>query len=196
MPNPWLILTLLNLGFYINLPIGGAVAIFLVVNRIPDQIEKPDPKTVFKQLHRSLDLVGFALFAPAPIQLLLALQYGGHKYPWNSSTVIGLICGSAATFAVWAFWNYRKGDDALLPFSMVKKRAVWSSSLTAMFLFGSMLASSYFLPIYFQAVKGVSPVKSGVYTLPTILSQLVVAVLSGVICRCISSTGSQSPSKR
>lgn len=171
------------LGFYINLPIGGAVAVFLVFSRIPDQTQKPDPMSVLKQLHRKLDLVGFALFAPAPIQLLLALQYGGHQFAWKSATVIGLFCGSAGTLALWAVWNYRKGDEALIPWSMAKKQAVWSSSLTQLFLFSTMIIISYFLPIYFQAAKGASPVMSGVYTLAGILSQLFAAVISGILGR-------------
>lgn len=174
-----------TLGFYINLPFGGAVAIFLMFSRIPEQTKKPDPRTVLRQLHRKLDLVGFVLFAPAAIQLLLALQYGGHEYPWKSATIIGLFCGSAGTFAVWAAWNYRKGDDALIPLSMARKRAVWSSALTQTLLFSTMISTSYFMPLYFQSVLGASPVMSGVYTLPNILSQLFAAVLGGVLCRVL-----------
>lgn len=153
----------------------------MLFNRIPDQIKKPNPRTVLRQFHRKLDLVGFVLFAPAAIQLLLALQYGGHAFPWKSATVIGLFCGSAANFLVWGVWNYRRGDEALIPVSMARKRAVWTSALTQMFLFANMFINAYFLPIYFQAVKGATPVMSGVYTLPTILSQLTTAVTSGIL---------------
>lgn len=176
-----------NPGFYINLPIGGVVAIFLLLSRIPDQIKKPNPRTILPQLHRKLDLVGFVLFAPAPIQLLLALQYGGQAYPWKSATVIGLFCGSAANFVVWGLWNYHKGDAALIPFSTAKKQAVWTSTVTQMLLFSNLLTLSYFIPIYFQTVKGASPVKGGVYFLPSILSQLVAAVLSGFLGKLPSS---------
>jgi hypothetical protein len=37
------------------------------------------------------------------------------------------------------------------------------------------------LPIYFQAVKGVAPSPSGVFILPGILSQMLMAVVSGVL---------------
>lgn len=68
--------------------------------RIPEQIPKGAPPSI-TQLHHHLDLVGFALFAPAVIQLLLAMQYGGNDFAWGSSQVIGLCCGAGVTCIVW-----------------------------------------------------------------------------------------------
>lgn len=138
--------------------------------------------TVFSRLHHYLDLIGFVLFAPAILQLLLALQYGGNQYPWNSSTVIGLFCGSGATFAVWLVWNRYKGDDALLPHSMIKQTVVWASGLYQAFMISAVYGATFFLPIYFQAINNVTAMMSGVYLLPTILPQLLMAALSGVLC--------------
>lgn len=137
--------------------------------------------SVVRQLHRHLDLIGFVLFAPAVLQLLLALQYGGNQFPWNSSRVIGLFCGSAANFAVWFFWNRHKGDGALLPYSMIGKTAVWASGVYQGLLMAAVYGGIYFLPIYFQAVNAAGPLLSGVYLLPTILPQLVTAASSGLI---------------
>ena len=167
--------------FYINLPIGGLVFFYMTFVNIPDRVEKAPPLTILRTLHHDLDLVGFVLLAPAAVQLLLALQWGGNTYAWNSATVIGLFCGAGATSIVWFLWNYRRGDNALIPLSMVRKQAVWSSSLTSMWIFVSLLLSSYFLPIYFQAIKGATPSTSGVDVLPSIISQLVTAVASGAI---------------
>lgn len=72
-------------------------------------------------------------------------------------------------------------DDGLLPFSILKQRLVWSSSLTMSALTGTMFIQSYFLPLYFQAVLDVSPLMSGVYLLPSILSQLFFAGFAGVL---------------
>ena len=43
----------------------------------------------------------------------------------------------------------------------------------------SFFIQIYFIPIWFQAIKGVSPVKSGVYSLPLILANVVAIVMSG-----------------
>lgn len=63
---------------YINLPVGGVVGLLLVFTRVPDQNVKDKPMAVVRQLHTKLDLVGFVIFAPAVIMLLLALQWGGN----------------------------------------------------------------------------------------------------------------------
>ncbi|KAJ2901032.1 putative MFS multidrug transporter [Zalerion maritima] len=180
--------------FYVNLPIGGVVAVMMLFVDVPELVENKarlrragsaNPSRLasvadtLKKLPNELDLVGFALIAPAAIQLLLALQYGGNDFPWNSSTVIGLFCGSGATFAVWLFWNYRRGDDALIPVSMARKRPVWVNCLGYLFLMATLFVPAYMLPIYFQAVKDATPFQSGVDVLPTILSQLFATVISG-----------------
>jgi hypothetical protein len=113
--------------------------------------------------------------------LLLALQYGsGNTYAWNSSVVIGLFVGAGATFIAWFVWNYRLGDEALIPFSMMRKTVVWTASVSSAFLFGTVFCASFFLPIYFQAVLGTTPFISGVNLLPSILPTMVAAVGSGI----------------
>lgn len=184
--------------FYINLPIGGVVAVILFFAPVPAGPEKTGTKVFNLGVFlRSLDLIGFALFAPAIIQLLLALQWGGTKYAWGSSTVIGLFCGGAATILVFLTWEYFKGDDAMIPLSMVRNRIFASSCMTVFFTFASMLVSypaqlhfeilltvlqivNYYLPIYFQAVRGATPTMSGVDLLPSILSQMIFAIVSGI----------------
>ncbi|KAI0804931.1 major facilitator superfamily domain-containing protein [Xylaria sp. FL0064] len=167
--------------FYINLPVGAIAAVAIVLLRIPQQTAKSPARLVARQLHRDLDLIGFVLFAPAVLQLLLALQYGGNQFPWNSSRVIGLFSGSAANFIVWFFWNRHKGDGALLPHAMIGRTAVWASGVYQGLLMAAVYGGIYFLPIYFQAINDASPLLSGVYLLPTILPQLVTAASSGLI---------------
>ncbi|PMD64171.1 MFS general substrate transporter [Hyaloscypha bicolor E] len=167
--------------FYINLPIGGFVAVLLIFIHVPDQLPKPPPLAVLKTLPEKLDLTGFALFAPAVIQLLLALQWGGITYTWNSAKIIGLFCGAGGTFAVFLAWDYRKGDDAMIPFSTMGKRTVWSSCVTYGLFMGQLFTVSYYLPIYFQGVKGASPTMSGVYVLPIIGFHILAGLISGVL---------------
>lgn len=169
-------------GFYINLPIGAASAILLFVIHIPDRLKKSENEkhTVLETLSK-LDIGGFCLFAPCAIMFLMALEWGGIKYRWNSATIIGLFCGSAGIFAIFAVWEYRRGDKAMIPYSMLRKREVWSSCLVTALYFGSLLVYTYYLPIYFQAVKGVNPSPSGVFILPGILSQMLMSVVSGVL---------------
>lgn len=138
----------LNRCFYINLPIGGAVVAGLLFVTMPGQGSKPPARTVLRQLTHKLDLVGFALFAPWTIMLLLAVQWGGNQYAWNSSVVIGLFCGAGAAFFVWLAWDYHKKEDAMIPLGLLEKRCVWTSCVCMFCTSSAMFASSYYLPLW------------------------------------------------
>lgn len=170
-------------GFYINLPIGGLVAIMLTFVKIPEVLPKQKFITAIRGFPGQLDLIGFALFAPSAIQLLLALQYGGNKFTWHSTQVIGLFCGAGATFIAFLLWGYRQGDKAMIPFAMIRKTIVWSSCLSYGLLMAQVFCVLWYLPQYFQGVKNDSPLMSGVHLLPSILAHLFGAVLSGKISK-------------
>lgn len=172
----------MSLGFYINLPVGGLVAVLLVFLNIPEQIPKPKGLKSVATVLGNLDLIGFTLFAPAAIMFLLALQYGGSTYPWNSATIIGLFVGAGVTFIIFMLWEYRVGDKAMIPYSILTIRTVWASCVTYGFLASLLICGSYYLPIYFQAIKNASPMISGVDILPSIISQMISAILSGQLC--------------
>lgn len=165
--------------FYINLPVGGLVAVLLVFLKIPEQIPKPKGLKSVTTVLGNLDLIGFTLFAPAAIMFLLALQYGGSTYPWSSATIIGLFTGAGVTFIIFMLWEYRVGDKAMIPYSIFTIRTVWASCVTYGFLASLLICGSYYLPIYFQAIKNASPIISGVDILPSIISQMISAILSG-----------------
>ncbi|KAK8110565.1 efflux pump protein [Apiospora kogelbergensis] len=169
--------------FYINLPIGGVTAAFLVMTHVPDITEKP-PFTLalLRRVVPELDLVGFVLFVPAAVMFLLALQLGGQAYAWGSAQIVGLFCGAAATAAVFVGWEWRvMGDRAMLPGHLLRQRVVLMSVVQGMFVMASTTVASFYLPIYFQGVKGVGPTLSGVYMLPSILTQLLLVVVSGAL---------------
>lgn len=174
-------LTQISAGFYINLPLGAVVAGLLLFVTIPEAQYKPPAREVFRTAVNSLDLPGFILIAPAAIMFFLALQWGGNQHPWGSSVVIGLFVGAVVTFILFLLWERRRGDDAMVPFNMLKMRIIWSASATMFFFMGVLFTANYYLPIYFQAVKDDSAVMSGVHILPTIISQVVFAMTSGAM---------------
>jgi hypothetical protein len=110
---------------------------------------------------------------------LLALEWGGNTYRWDSATVIGLFCGAAGTIALFFIWESRIGDEAMIPLSMITRRIIASSCLAMLFTAACMITTSYYMAIYFQADKGVSPMLSGVYLLPSILTQMLFGVAAG-----------------
>lgn len=172
-------------GFWINLPIGGIAGGLLAFIHCPEQIVKaPFSMALVRRVLPQLDSIGFILFAPAATLLLLALQFGsGETYAWDSSVIIGLFVGSGVAIILFLLWEWRAGDVAIIPFSMVRTRMVWASTIQYITLISAIFVGTQYFPIYFQAVKGVGPVLSGVYLLPSILSQIIFVVLSGSLSK-------------
>lgn len=166
-------------GFYVNLPLGAVVAVCLLFQTIPEPKRKSPVSEVFGTAIKSLDLIGFVLICPAAIMFFLGLQYGGNLYAWDSSVVIGLLVGAAVTFAVFLFWESRQGDEAMVPFAMLKHRVIWSAAMTLFFSLSSILTADYYLAIFFQAVRDDSALMSGVHMLPTTLGLVGFTMVSG-----------------
>ncbi|KAH8125989.1 hypothetical protein FP744_10006206 [Trichoderma asperellum] len=167
--------------FFINLPCGAAAAGMLMLVRIPEQFTKAEGQSITPVLLLKKDFARLLLFAAAVTQFFLALQYGGNTHPWNSAVVIGLVCGAVGTFAVFVLAEHLNGREAIVPLWIIKKHVVWSSCLVMMFSIATTFCASYFLPLYFQIVAGASPMISGVYLLPNILSQICSAGFSGIL---------------
>jgi len=144
-------------------------------------IPKPPAREAIRTSFQGLDTTGFVLFAGSAVQLLLALQWGGVGYAWGSATVIGLFGGSGVTFIMWYYWNYRRGANALIPISIMRQKVVWCGSVCALLLLSAQINDAYYLPIYFQAARGASPLESGVYYLASILSQVICTIVAGVL---------------
>jgi hypothetical protein len=67
-----------------------------------------------------------------------------------------------------------------VPKRIVSRRTISFGGLFGFCLGGAFFTVIYYLPIWFQAVHGVSPMQSGINNLPLIMSQVVGTVGSGV----------------
>ncbi|KAJ5869565.1 hypothetical protein N7455_004506 [Penicillium solitum] len=164
--------------FWINLPIGAVTILSLLFFFKPPMRDSIKGPSVLRRL-QNLDLLGAILFAPAIIMVFLALQWGGTEYPWKSATIIGLFIGGAGVGVVFALWQIRKGDDAMIPPRLICERTMFFSCFSEFFAMGAVYISIYYLPEWFQVIKGASPTKSGLMYLPLALSDVLSATLTG-----------------
>lgn len=158
-----------------SLPIGAiTVAILVFILHFPPV--KPVPlKTQFKRL----DPLGTLCFLPSIICLLLALQWGGSTYAWSSTRIIALFVLSGVLFFFFVAIQLWKQDTATVNPSIARNRSVALGMLFSFCIGGTMITIIYFLPLWFQAIQSVSAIKSGIRTLPLVLSLVVAAIISG-----------------
>ncbi|EXJ90759.1 hypothetical protein A1O1_03863 [Capronia coronata CBS 617.96] len=163
--------------FYINLPVGGVTIIILTfVLKLPDRKREKVP---LKQQFLQLDPLGTAIFVPAVICLLLALQWAGTEYAWSSARIIVLLVLAGVLFMGFVAIQIWRQEMATIPPRIIMNRCV-AAGVTYAFMSGAgMMTLVYFLPIWFQAIKGASAVHSGIMNLPAILGITLAGMAAG-----------------
>lgn len=167
--------------FYINLPVGGIQAI-VVLFTIKQTAPPSNAALGLKSKLIQLDPLGNLFFVPGIVCLLLALQWGGSTYAWSNARIIALLVLAiilVAAFIVVQVWN--RNNTATVPLRVIKQRTVAGAFWFTFCTSAAMLAMVYYLPIWFQAIKGVDAVSSGLMLLPLILGLVVASIISGIL---------------
>jgi EmrB/QacA subfamily drug resistance transporter len=161
--------------FWINLPLDGLAFIILVFF-----LDIETPKTPLIEGLKAIDWVGSLLVVGATLMFLFGLQYGGETYPWGSATVVCLLVFGALTFALFILYEWKIPKYPVMPLGLFKSRTN-IATLSVVFIHGFVFISgSYYLPLYFQAVLGATPILSGVYLLPTALALSAGSIGTGI----------------
>ncbi|KAK3944889.1 hypothetical protein QBC46DRAFT_360851 [Diplogelasinospora grovesii] len=169
--------------FYINLPIGAISLVFMCFFWNPPK-ERFEPAP-FKEHVRRLDPIGMIFFLPGCVCLLLALQWGGSTFAWSSWQTILLLALFAVMTAAFIAVQILKPDTAMVPPRIITQRSVAFGTAFTFFLAGSMLMMVYYVPIWFQTVQQADPIKSGIYTLPLVLSLVASSIIAGIVTQKI-----------
>lgn len=167
--------------FYINLPVG-AVTIF-IISLILKANPPPNPSAArtMKERLNQLDPFGTLAFLPGIVCLILALQWGGTKYDWNNGRIIALFVLFGVLMIAFIFVQRWKQETASVPPRIVKMRSIGAGFWFSLCLGGSMMLFVYYLPVWFQAIKGATAVKSGIMNIPLVLALVLGSILAGVM---------------
>ena len=165
--------------FYINLPIGAVtIIVAILILHLPNQKLEKQASGWLARLTQ-LDPIGNLIFLPRVVCLILALQWGGAQYSWKNSRIIvllilcGILCLAFIGVQIW------KDESAMVPPRLVKQRSIGASMWYNFFNGAAMMVTMYYLPIWFQAIKGATALNSGIMLLPMILSTVVGSLSSG-----------------
>jgi MFS family permease len=169
--------------FYINLPIGAAVVIALVLFLHID--DKPwETLPLLEQLKR-LDPLGLLFFVPSMVCLILALQWGGTTYSWSTPKMIGLLVTFAVTLVIFIFIQVFMPKTAIFPMRIVLDRSIAGAMLFTFLSAGGMMIGAYYLVIWFQAAQSQSALDSGIRLLPMVLSLVLFGFLAAAVTQKI-----------
>lgn len=173
--------------FYFNIilcfPALVAMAIFLRLKRE----REPNWKSALARV----DFVGALIFIPSTLSLLLGLVMGGVVHLWSSwRTIVPIVLGILGVAVFLVHQGSPMCREPSIPPRLFSNR---TSAVGFFLAFTSCLLLnwvSFFLPFYFQAVKNISPLLSGVYVLPFGLFVIPAAMAAGAV---LSKTGKYKP---
>jgi len=163
-----------NLGwewiFFINIPIGVAA---LVVTSLALKLHH-----VRRQA--SVDYLGAATIVGSVTSLVLYLSWAGPDKGWTSATGIWLLVGTVALAALFVLVESR-AKEPIIPLELFKNWTFTSNIIFAMIMGIGMFGGLIFLPIYLQAVKGLSATHSGLAILPLVIGIFTTSIGGGQI---------------
>jgi len=141
----------------------------------------------FVEKLKRIDVVGTITFIASVTGLLIPMTWGGVEYGWSSwHTVVPLVV-SVAGLAFFVVWEERFASQPLIPFRITKSRTVAATYICTLVHGMVLWCALYYLPLYYEAVKGVTPVMTGVDLFPETFTIAPAAIAVGVI---VTLTGS------
>ncbi|MFE4668129.1 MFS transporter [Streptomyces sp. NPDC056716] len=166
---------------FVNVPIG--VAVLLLVPRALTEGERAKGR---------LDTQGAALATAAMFLMVYGLT-SASTHGWGDWIVAGPLLASCVMFAVFLLWEART-PHAMLPLRLFTDRARAGVYALAFLIAGSTFASFFFITLFFQSVRGYTPLQTGLSFLPiagivVVATQLSSRLVSRVQARFLLSGG-------
>lgn len=164
--------------FYINLPIGAVTIVLIALLLKAPPVQRKEYSNAMARFLQ-FDPAGTVLFIPAIVCLLLALQWGGSKYAWSDGRVVALFVIFGVLIIAFVGVQIWKGEDATVPPRVFRQGSILAGTSFGICLGGAFFLFIYYLPLWFQAVKGTTAIGSGIRCLPLILRQILGVGVSG-----------------
>ncbi|KAM0749144.1 iron permease [Meredithblackwellia eburnea MCA 4105] len=143
--------------FYLNLPLSG-----LIIAVVFMFMDLKTPQGTIQEKIKKMDWTGNAVFIPSITLFIMGLVWGGQQYAWQDAHVLAPLIIGFFGLVLWFFLEKYWVEYPTVPFDVILNTTSLIGYFTT-FLHGiSALAIFYYLPSWYQAVKGASPVGSAV----------------------------------
>ncbi|MFD1276471.1 MFS transporter [Streptomyces kaempferi] len=156
--------------FLINVPIG-IVALIVVAKVLHLEHNRRE--------HR-IDFAGAFSLMVALVPLLIVAEQG-RTWGWGSTSSLACYVIGVLGIVSFLFAEHRAGEDALLPMRLFRNGVFAVGAAQSMIIGIGMFGGITLLPLYLQLVKGNSPTKAGLLTLPLVLGIMALSVVAGQI---------------
>ena len=162
--------------FYLNLPF--IVASFIMVAMFIHL--RTTSSTLAAKLRRA-DWFGSLLFVGSVTAILIPMTWGGIMYPWMSWHVLAPVGFGHAGLIILAYHERFVASEPVIRTIVFANRTTNIAYLTTT-LHGMVLwCLLYYQPLYYEGVRGFSPVIAGVALFPATFTVAPTAIVSGIV---------------
>jgi EmrB/QacA subfamily drug resistance transporter len=153
--------------FWLNVPVG-VIAVVLAATVLDES----------RGGARRLDPLGLALSASGMLLLVWGVV-DGPDHGWTSGRVLGMLVAGAVLVAAFLLWQSRNSAP-MLPLSLFRSRGFSLVNIVTLTFSAGTFGAVFLLAQFFQVVQGLSPLDSGLRTLPWTMAPMVIAPLAGI----------------
>jgi len=163
-------------SFYINVPIGiGCLLLIIFCFKMPME------KCSFMDKLKRIDFAGTFTIIASLVSLLLALNWGGQKYPWKSPIILILFTVGLILLITYIVIEFKFAKEPITPPGLFKYRNVTAPSLTSFFNGAAFLTAVNTLPLLYQDGRNFSATISGLRMTPSSFCISIAAIGSGYL---------------
>jgi EmrB/QacA subfamily drug resistance transporter len=158
--------------FYVNIPVGIA-AIAVTMFKFP---------SISMDRSKRIDYPGIVALTASLTAGLLVLTWGGVTYGWESAEIISLIAVCFVTLAAFLLIE-RRAEDPIVPLGLFKEPIFSLGCLALLLMSVGLFGVISYLPLFLQAIIGMSATYSGEVLIPLMLGVMAGAIGSGFLLK-------------
>ncbi|OJJ43040.1 hypothetical protein ASPZODRAFT_19744 [Penicilliopsis zonata CBS 506.65] len=165
----------------------AALTIIILLLALPPSRVAGDIWTKLKMV----DWLGVLVSLVAVVLILIPVSQGGSNIPWSSPMVVAMLSAGVALCVAFVLLEWRVVRLPIIPMHL------FTSGYSANILLAQNIAigwvywgNLFYLPLYFQNVRGWDPIKAGTLILPMVIAHGIFSGLSGFL---VSWTGRYWP---
>ena len=154
--------------FYINLPFG-VVAMGLLTSALAGAAPG--------QRRPVIDYAGLCLFAAGVSALLVGVLEAGRVGSWTGGDVVGPLAVALVTLPAFVVVE-RRVPEPIVPLRLFANRVVLAAAATGFLAGMAMFGAISFVPLFLQAVSGMSATGAGIVLIPFVLGWVAMSITS------------------
>lgn len=153
--------------FLVNLPVC-AVAAWAAVRVLPaERIERP----------ARLDVLGLMLLSPALVGIVWSLSQAGSDGGFGAATVLALAAG--VVLLAWFVVHALRTPEPVVDLRLFRSRNFTAASALMFLAMVSLLGNVLLIPLYYQQVRGFTPLHAGLLIAPSGVGSALSLTLAG-----------------